>query len=113
MLASSRARSGLTGARSITYAMFRAYELRVIMFGPHASPVVQLQRTWHIGPTTCVSTSRSLAWREMDGLSSPAIQARIDSASDSTHWASATASWTCLQTKQDALVILSFRTYVL
>ena len=41
--------------------MFSAYALRVIMFGPTASPVVKRQRTWHIGPTTCVFASRSTA----------------------------------------------------
>src|SRR5687768_12087327 len=93
--------------------MFSAYELRVIMFGPQASPVVQVQSTWHIGPTTCVSTSRSFACREIDGSSRPAIQPRICSASDSIQPASATASPVLLQMKQDALVILSFSTYVL
>src|SRR3990170_794196 len=93
--------------------MFSAYELRVIMFGPHASPVVQVQSTWHIGPTTCVSTSRSLAWREIEGSSRSAIQTRIASASDPTHRASSTASPVDLHTKHDALVILSLSTYVL
>ena len=49
--------------------MFSAYALRVIMFGPTASPVVHAQSTWHIGPTTCVFTSRSRARRESDGSS--------------------------------------------
>src|ERR671915_321055 len=93
--------------------MFSAYELRVIMFGPQASPVVHAHSTWHIGPTTWVSTSRSFAYREIDGSSSPTIQLRIDSASDSIHPASATASPVDLHTKQDALVILSLSTNVL
>ena len=46
--------------------MFSAYELRVIMFGPTASPVVHCQSTWHIGPTTCVFTPRSFARVESD-----------------------------------------------
>src|SRR5215203_2694832 len=81
--------------------MFRKYELRVIMFAPTASPVVHRQRTWHIGPTTCVFTSRSFAWRETDGSSSSAIQVPR-----------ARASPADLQTKQDARVILSRSTYV-
>ena len=92
--------------------MFRKYELRVIMFAPTASPVVQRQRTWHIGPTTCVFTSRSFAWRETDGSSSSAIHARIVSTSPSIQVAKASASLADLQTKQDARVILSWSTYV-
>ena len=38
------------------------------MFGPTASPVVQCQSTWHIGPTTWVFASRSLARFESDGI---------------------------------------------
>src|ERR1700740_1993659 len=37
------------------------------MLGPTASPVVKRQRTWHIGPTTCVFASRSTAWRGGSG----------------------------------------------
>ncbi len=54
--------------------MFSTYELRVIMFAPTASPVVQRQSTWHIGPTTWVLTSRSCAQRESDGSSIDASQ---------------------------------------
>ncbi len=61
MFASSIARSIATGAFGSTYAMFSAYAFRVIMFGPTASPVVNRQRTWHIGPTTCVFASRRTA----------------------------------------------------
>ena len=61
MFASSIERSIATGAFGSTYAMFSAYALRVIMFGPTASPVVQRQSTWHIGPTTCVFASRRTA----------------------------------------------------
>src|SRR5919109_5320961 len=93
--------------------MFRKYALRVIMFAPTASPVVQRQRTWHIGPTTCVLTSRSLAKREIDGSSCSVSQTRMLSTSLSTHRASWIASSADLQTKQDALVILSYSTYVL
>src|SRR5439155_41038 len=39
------------------------------MFGPTASPVVQAQSTWHIGPTTCVFTSRRTARFESVGSS--------------------------------------------
>ena len=42
------------------------------MFGPTASPVVQRQSTWHIGPTTWVFTSRSSAWRESSAMSDAA-----------------------------------------
>src|SRR5918997_7202226 len=91
--------------------MFRRYELRVIMFAPTASPVVQRQRTWHIGPTTCVLTSRSFAKRETDGSSCSAIQERSSSTSPPSHSARRIASSADLQTKQDALVILSWSTY--
>src|SRR5918998_4106257 len=93
--------------------MFRKYAFRVIMFAPTASPVVHRQRTWHIGPTTCVFTSRSLANREMEGSSCSATQLCISSTSLAIQLASSIASATDLQTKQDALVILSYRTYVL
>ena len=36
------------------------------MFAPTASPVVQRQSTWHIGPTTCVFTSRSARFDSED-----------------------------------------------
>jgi hypothetical protein len=45
MFASSSARSIGTGAFGSTNAMFSAYALRVIMFGPTASPVVQRHST--------------------------------------------------------------------
>src|SRR5918999_4263 len=93
--------------------MFRKYALRVIMFAPTASPVVHRQRTWHIGPTTCVLTSRNLANREMDGSSCSQSHRRISATSLSIQRASSTASATDLHTKHDALVILSCRTYVL
>src|SRR4051794_32060299 len=93
--------------------MFSAYELRVIMFGPTASPVVHCQSTWHIGPTTCVFTPRSFARVDSDGSSDDASHARIASTSDSTHRASATADAASAQTKQDARVIRSCSTYVL
>jgi hypothetical protein len=57
--------------------MFNAYALRVIMFGPHASPVVNAQSTWHIGPITCVSTSRRRAYREIHSSLRSASQRRI------------------------------------
>src|SRR5687768_6136526 len=83
------------------------------MFGPQASPVVHAQRTWHIGPTTCVFTSRSFARFESVGSSSPARNARRSSTEPSSHLASVTASSVFLQIKQDARVILSRKTYVL
>src|ERR671936_689623 len=93
--------------------MFRAYALRVMMFGPHASPVVNAHRTWHIDPTTCVSTSRSLAYEEIQSSSRSATQRRISATCASRNRASWTASSVVLQTKQDALVIRSRSTYVL
>src|SRR5829696_8402183 len=92
--------------------MFSAYAFRVIMFGPQASPVVQAQSTWHIGPTTCVFTSRSLARLDRDGSSNAARKARSSSTESSSHRANATASSVFLQMKQDARVILSRSTYV-
>src|SRR5687767_5552572 len=83
------------------------------MFGPTASPVVQAQSTWHIGPTTCVFTSRSFARFESDGSSSAARKERMSSSASSSQLASCTASAVSLQTKQEALVILSYSTYVL
>src|SRR5215204_6742915 len=92
--------------------MFRKYEFRVIMFAPTASPVVQRQRTWHIGPTTCVFTSRRRAYRESSGSSADSRNVRIAGTSPSSHRASVSASPADLHTKQDALVILSAITYV-
>ena len=57
--------------------MFSAYALRVIMFGPQASPVVNAHITWQIGPATYVSTSRSFAYRETHSSSSPPSHSRI------------------------------------
>ena len=62
------------------------------MFGPTASPVVQAQSTWHIGPTTCVFTSRSRACRESVGSSEPCEPRRIAGSSSSIQRASAIAS---------------------
>src|SRR5215203_5641114 len=87
--------------------MFRKYELRVIMFAPTASPVVHRQRTWHIGPTTCVFTSRSFAWRETERSSSSALQVPIASTSPSIQVARARASPADLQSIHDARVILT------
>ena len=55
------------------------------MFGPTASPVVHCQSTWHIGPTTCVLTSRSFARFESAGSSADSSQARICGSSASIH----------------------------
>src|SRR5918995_2750635 len=82
------------------------------MFGPTASPVVHDQSTWHIGPTTCVFASRRRARVERCGSSVVSSQSRIAGTSASTQRASASASPADLQTKQDALVILSLITYV-
>ena len=82
------------------------------MFGPHASPVVHAQRTWHIGPTTCVVASRRRACRESVASSLAASQLRIASTSPSTQRASATASPVERQTKHDARVMRSRSTYV-
>src|SRR5215207_4374805 len=92
--------------------MFSRYELRVIMFAPTASPVVQRQSTWHIGPTTCVRTPRSLAQLEREGSSRDSSHARRVGSSASTQRASLTASPAVLQMKQLARVIRSAITYV-
>src|SRR5688500_7352317 len=92
--------------------MFNRYELRVIMFAPTASPVVQRQSTWHIGPTTCVRISRSFAQREREGSSTDSSHSRSAGSSASTHRASSTASPVDLQMKQLARVIRSAITYV-
>src|SRR4030095_13998123 len=83
------------------------------MFGPHASPVVHAQSTWHIGPTTCVFTSRSFARFEREGSSRAARNERRSSSDASSPFAKMMASSVFLQTKQDARVILSWSTYVL
>src|SRR5215213_4945423 len=83
------------------------------MFGPQASPVVQAQSTWHIGPTTCVFTSRSFARLERDGSSRAARKERRSSTEASSHLARTTASSVFLQIKHEARVILSCSTYVL
>ena len=84
------------------------------MFGPTASPLVNAHVTWHIGPTTCVSTSRSFAY--FDSVGSPstrsASQRRISATCASRNRASATASSVDAQTKHDARVIRSARTAV-
>src|SRR5215208_4487341 len=82
------------------------------MFGPTASPVVHDQRTWHIGPTTCVLASRRRARVDFCGRSIVSSHSRIAGSSASSHRASVSASPADLQTKQDALVILSLITYV-
>ena len=87
--------------------MFSAYELRVIMFGPTASPVVHCQSTWHIGPTTCVFTPRNLARVDSDGSLDDSSHVRIAGSSASIHFASATASPAFAHTKHDARVMRS------
>ena len=83
------------------------------MFGPTASPVVQRQSTWHIGPTTCVFTSRStrVARERGDRRSRRATRASRGS-SPSIQRASATACSVSAQTKHDARVIRSASTWV-
>jgi hypothetical protein len=92
--------------------MLRAYAFLVIMFGPTASPVVHAQSTWHIGPTTCVLTSRSRARRESDESSDDSSHARIAGSSASSQRASAIASPAPAHTKHEARVIRSASTYV-
>src|ERR1051325_6283239 len=82
------------------------------MFAPTASLVVQRQRTWHIGPTTCVLTSRSRANFESDVSSCSSSHARIASSSPSSHRASSIASAAAEQTKHEARVMRSASTYV-
>src|SRR3954470_16433699 len=102
MFASRIDRSIGTGACGSTYAMFNAYALRVIMLAPNASPVVKRQRTWHIGPTTWVFTSRRTANRDSSGMSELVRNSRIAGNCSDTQRASARASPLDLQTKQDA-----------
>ena len=92
--------------------MFSAYALRVIMFAPTASPVVKRQRTWHIGPTTCVFTSRSTACFDSSAMSDERSHSRISSTRSSIQRASVSASPASRQTKHDARVIRSATTYV-
>ena len=77
------------------------------MFGPQASPVVHAQRTWHIGPTTCVFTSRSFARFEREGVvergeERTEVVDRVLEPSCKLH-----SVFVFLQTKHDARVILS------
>src|SRR5438477_4732350 len=85
------------------------------MFGPHASPVVNAHITWHIGPTTWVSTSRSLAYFDSAASASTrsASQRRISATCASRKRESVTASSVERQTKQEARVIRSPSTNVL
>src|SRR5207248_629974 len=92
--------------------MFSAYELRVIMFGPTASPVVHCHSTWHMGPTTCVLTPRSRARFDSDGSVADSSHARSAGSADSTQRASAIASAALAHTKHEARVMRSRRTYV-
>ena len=84
------------------------------MFAPTASPVVQRQSTWHIGPTTCVFTSRSRANFDSVGSScslqplAHRAELAFDPAGELDRLGRAVP-----QTKQDARVIRSARTYVL
>src|SRR5512133_2724702 len=82
------------------------------MFAPTASPVVQRQSTWHIGPTTCVFTSRRRANLESDASSRSSSQARMASRSASIQRASSIASAAEPQTKHEARVMRSASTYV-
>src|SRR5436190_4271617 len=82
------------------------------MLAPTASPLVQRQRTWHIGPTTCVFTSRNRANFDSDGSSSSVSHACIAASSPSIQRARCTASSAEEQTKHDARVIRSARTKV-
>src|SRR2546423_9713419 len=85
------------------------------MLGPHASPVVKAQSTWHIGPTTCVPAWRNFAYFERAGSASTrsASQRRISATCAARNRDSATASSDDVQTKQEARVMRSPSTYVL
>ena len=82
------------------------------MFVPTASPVVQRQSTWHIGPTTWVFTSRRRACFDSDGSSWSASQARIESSSPSIQREKLHASAAEPKTKHEARVIRSASTKV-
>src|SRR3954453_9005248 len=92
--------------------MLSAYELRVIMFGPTASPVVHCHSTGHIGPTTCVLTPRSLARVDRDASPASTSQSRIEASSDSLQPARPIADAASGQTKHDAPVKRSCSPYV-
>jgi hypothetical protein len=68
--------------------------------------------TWHIGPTTCVSASRSFAHLEIQGSSRSASHSRIFGSSPSIQRARAAASSTERQMKHEARVIRSRSTSV-
>ena len=82
----------------------------MIMFIPQASPVVYAYMTWHIGPTTCVSSSRSFACLERLATGSEASQAFISSSCVSIQCENSTACATSSKRKAEARVIRSLRT---
>jgi hypothetical protein len=82
------------------------------MFAPTASPVVNAHITWHMGPTTCVSTSRNFAQRETQSSSRPASHSRIAGSEASIQRPSAAASAAERQMKHEARVIRSPSTSV-
>src|SRR2546423_14948224 len=75
------------------------------MSGPQASPVVNANMTWHIGPKTCVSTSRNLAKDEIQSSSRSESQRRISATCASRKRATETASSVERQMKQEARAI--------
>ena len=81
----------------------------MIMFIPQASPVVNAYMTWHIGPTTCVSSSRSFACFERLATGSEASQACISSSCPSIQCENASACAVSAKRNAEARVIRSLR----
>ena len=80
------------------------------MFIPQASPVVKAYMTWHMGPTTCVSSSLSLAWVERLATGADVSHVCISPTCPSIQCANATASATSAKRNAEARVIRSLRT---
>jgi hypothetical protein len=82
------------------------------MFIPTASPVVYAYMTWHMGPTTCVSISRNLAYWESPDTGSEASHSRIGTTWPSIQLAKAVLSVASSKRNALARVIRSRRTCV-
>ena len=80
------------------------------MFIPHASPVVNAYMTWHIEPTTCVSSSRSFACLERLATGSEASHAFISSSCPSIQRANPSACAVSSKRNAEARVIRSLTT---
>jgi hypothetical protein len=112
MFPSSIERLGFTGVRSLTKPWLRAYELRVIMFMPTASPVVYAYMTWHMEPTTWVSISRSFACFESPSTGELPSHSRIAGTWSSIQRANVVASPVSENRNAEARVMRSCSTCV-